>query len=170
MNDIEILIIRGASGVGKTSLMKTMKGLLDGSFCIDIDDIRSMLSDMDWDQGYTDYLNSQLITAAMLKEMDRLGYKRAVVADTFPNTALRSFLGCCPFRCRIVSIYCDDAVLSDRLLQRGRDVIRMKHIMSMNESIRMHDLDDIPIAAEDKLYIDNTHKTAEQIAHFLLHW
>ena len=170
MNGIKILIIRGASGVGKTTLLKELRTLQKGTFCVDIDDIRSMLSDMDWYHGFDDYVNSQRITTAMLKEMAKLDYKRAIVVDSFPSNLLHSFMMNFSFNCRIVSLYCRNEELHRRLRQRGKEIYRIENILALNESIRMHDLDDLPLPSQDKLYVDNSDMTITQLAQLLLCW
>lgn len=170
MNGMQTLIIRGASGTGKTTLLKAIKQLLERTFCLDIDVIREMLSTMDWEHGFDDYVNSQRIAAAMLNEMDRLGYIRAVVVDTFPPVLLHSFLTDCSGGCRIVSLYCQDEELDRRLKQRGKEIVREESILTYNESVRMHDLGDLPLASKDILYIDNTDMTGETLARQIVNW
>lgn len=170
MNKFEVIILRGASGVGKTTLLKAIKSVIDESFCIDIDDIRNMLSSMDWDKGYTNYVNSQKIARAMIKEVGQLGYKRAIVADTFPYDNLCSFLSGCSFNCRIVNLYCNKDELERRLTLRGKEIIRIENILALNESIRKQDLENMPIPILDIIYIDNTSFDNEGLANCVIQW
>lgn len=170
MNSIEVIIIRGCSGVGKTTLLNSLKSHLIETFCVDIDDVRKMLSSMDWDKGFDDYVNSQKIVKAMIKEMGILGYRRAMIADTFPKDLLCSFLAGISCRCRIVSLFCDYKDLENRLKGRGRNVIREETILEFNESIRNHDIDDISISNHDKIYIDNTNKNNIELTEYILQW
>ena len=123
---------------------------------------------MDWDSGYKYYIDSQKITKAMIKEIKRLGYKKVIVDDAFPYKLLRSFLAGLPSRGHIINLFCENDELESRLKTRGRDIIRIKNIMSFNESIKKHDLDNMSIPNCDILYIDNTNKDSNELANCII--
>ena len=154
----ELYIIRGASGVGKTTILKHLKSVLDNAFLIDIDSIRENFSRMDWENGYPEYVNAQKITHVIAMEALRLGYGRVIVTDTFPEGLLRSFVDGIDFPVSIISLYCEPEELLRRLKVRGYPVYHVDKICELNNAIRNHDLDKICISVNRLLFIDITHK------------
>lgn len=154
----KLYIIRGASGVGKSTVLNHLKAQLDDAFLIDIDSVRAKFSRMDWLNGVTEFVNAQKIVRVMVNEVIKLGYGNIIVADPFPIELLKLFLEdiSCPIH--IISLYCDSEELLRRLEERGRPILHREHIFNLNKVIREYDLDLMDIKADRVIYFDNTHK------------
>lgn len=156
MKEQKLIIIRGASGVGKSTALQHFKEKLEDAFLIDIDSIRTKFSRMDWEKGVTDFINAQLITKAMVKEALYLGYSWVLVADPFPVSLLEQFIDGISCDTCVISLYCDTDELLRRLETRGRPVLHRDKIFKLNDEIRNRDLDDSGIKASSIIYVDNT--------------
>ena len=158
LKDTQLYIIRGASGVGKSTVLKHLKEMLDRAFLVDIDSIRGKIAKMDWENGVSDFVNAQKITIAMVKETITLGYRIIIVADPFPKVLLESFLK--EFTCptHVFCLFCESDELLRRLEERGRPILHRDSIFRLNEEIRNHDLDTAEINTDQIVYIDNTQK------------
>lgn len=162
----ELYIIRGASGVGKTTVLKHLKSVLDNAFLIDIDSIREKFSRMDWECGYSEYVNAQKITYVMVMEALRLGYANVIVTDSFPEGLLKSFVDGVDFPVSVISLYCEPEELRRRLEARGYPVYHFDKICKLNDAIRKHDLEKLNISVNRLIFIDNTYKN-ENILDYL---
>jgi len=158
MKEQELYIIRGASGVGKTTVLKHLKSVLDYGFLIDIDSIREKFCMMDWESGYSEYVNAQKITHVMVMEALRLGYGNVIVTDSFPEGLLKSFIDGIDFPVSVISLYCEPEELRRRLEVRGYPVYHLDKICKLNDAIRKHDLEESSISVNRLIFIDNTHK------------
>lgn len=156
MKEQKLIIIRGASGVGKSTALQHFKEKLEDAFLIDIDSIRTKFSRMDWVNGVTDFINAQFITKAMVKEALNLGYGWVLVADPFPVSLLEQFTDGINCDICVISLYCDDEELLRRLETRGRPILHREKIFKLNDEIRNRDLDDSGIKAGHIFYVDNT--------------
>lgn len=154
----ELYIIRGASGVGKTTVLKHLKSVLDNAFLIDIDSIREKFSRMDWESGYSEYVNAQKITYVMVMEALRLGYVNVIVTDSFPEGLLKSFVDGIDFPVSVISLYCEPEELRRRLEARSYPVYHFDKICKLNDAIRKHDLEKLNISVNRLIFIDNTYK------------
>ena len=170
MREFELIVLRGASGVGKSTLLNALKANLNRTYCIDIDDIRDMLANMDWENGFDDYVNSQKIVMAMVAEINNLGYNRVIVSDVFPLSILYPFVSKSPWHYRVINLYCNREELVCRLKQRNRKIIRIENIISFNESIMNNDMDKTQSGAKDILYIDTTSISTQSICEQLKKW
>ena len=155
MKEQRLIIIRGASGVGKSTALQHFKEILEDAFLIDIDSIRTKFSRMDWVNGVTDFVNTQFITKAMVKEAINLGY-RVIVADPFPVSLLEQFIDGITCNTCIISLYCDEDELLRRLETRGRPILHREKIFKLNDEIRTRDLDHSVLKACRIIYVDNT--------------
>ena len=154
----QLIIIRGASGVGKSTILRHLKALLENAFLVDIDSIRMKFSRMDWANGVSDFVNAQKIVRAMVHEALKLGYGYVVVADPFPKELLLPFVKDINFQISVISLFCEPEELLRRLEERGRPILHRERIFNLNNDIRGCDLDGLDLKVNQVIYIDNTKK------------
>ena len=141
------------------NLLKNEKQIV----CIDIDSVRSMFSNMDWDNGYQEYVNAIKLTVSMVDKLISLGYSRSVVADTFRLDQLCEFISELNYPYSICSLFCDKDVLIARIMKRNLPCVSINDIVEYNEKIRGRDL---PISMQKKgivKYIDVSYEVPKNI-------
>ena len=135
-----ITIIRGASGVGKTTILHSLLNNKSQLFCVDVDSIRCMFSKMDWKNGYNEYVSALEITISIIDKLIALGYCHIIVADTFRPSQLFDFIGKLNHSYEIYSLFCDNDVLKSRLTKRDLPSQSFNEIIEYNDRISKHDL------------------------------
>ena len=151
-----LTIIRGASGVGKTTLIRDLLRDSRQIVCIDVDTIRCMFSTMDWEKGYKEYVNALKIAISMINKLFSLGYSSIIVSDTFRPEQLNDFISELTIQYRIHSLYCDNDILIKRLKKRNLPYKSFDEIVEFNDKIKNHDLPENMETDGVATYIDVT--------------
>lgn len=89
MRGRDVLLIRGAPGVGKSTLGRSLHRALSAGAVVEIDDVRSMIAQVDWSSRAH---HDTALTAA-LAAVDgflRAGARPAVLIDTFSRSRLNT--------------------------------------------------------------------------------
>jgi len=113
----EIIIVRGASCTGKSTLIESIRQNFKLGVCIEVDTIRYMINSVDW-YDELHYLNSIDISLSLVKKFADLKYFPIFLSDTFSYVKLQYALSKLDFKVRIVSLYCEKSVLISRLSVR----------------------------------------------------
>lgn len=87
----DVIIIRGAPGVGKTSLSKELASHFPRGVRLEVDALRGMVISVDWtnQQQHKDMLT---LAAHVTKQFLRLGLKPVIVVDTFSGDKVAPFI------------------------------------------------------------------------------
>ena len=152
----EVLIIRGAPGVGKSSLAGRLKKWLKNSVLIEIDQLRGMISSVEWcndEQHFLSLNNAFSLTRNFLTS----GYHPIIIVDTFSRGKLTKFLqNLTGLKSHILSLYAQEEELLQRI-NDGKD--RYKEIEScliLNEEILKKRYD-------NEKFIDTTNLSKEAV-------
>lgn len=116
----DLIIVRGAPAVGKSSLGKRLKKEFPLGFIVEVDDIRAMINSVKWVHK-EEHLNALNATEMLVKSYLSAGYKPAVVIDTFNPSKLKFFSEkFLDLNFIVISLYASNEVLEDRLKNREK--------------------------------------------------
>jgi len=88
---LDIIIIRGAPGTGKSRSAKCLAKLFPKGARIEIDNLRSMVISVDWtNQG--EHINMLNISTKLVYDFITLGFRPVIVVDTFSNGKIVNYL------------------------------------------------------------------------------
>ena len=114
----DLIIVRGAPAVGKTSLGKLMKKVFVKGFVVEVDHVRAMVNSVNWVQK-EEHLKALDATEKLVKSYLAAGYKPAIVIDTFNPSKLKLFTDAfTDYSYIIVSLFAENDILEQRLIHR----------------------------------------------------
>jgi broad-specificity NMP kinase len=159
---IDILLVRGAPGVGKREAVQQLRPqLIDGSV-VDVEVFRSMFARPSSTDRQQHLIAMHVAKAVALRFVERQVCP-VVVIDTFTSGKLATFVADLPCQYRVASLFADPGVLRERLLARGatsRDV-ESASMINAEIAVRRHDHEKV---------IDTTGRDASAIAAALRRW
>jgi predicted kinase len=87
----DVIILRGAPGVGKSTLAKELAQHFPKGVRIEVDTLRGMVISVDWtnQQEHKDLLQ---VAAQLTRQFLGLGFKPVLVVDTFSGDKVKDFL------------------------------------------------------------------------------
>lgn len=116
----DVLLIRGAPGVGKTSACKRLRKLIPTGAVIEVDSLRGMIAGIRWvdtEQHLVALDHARILTDAFLKK----GFRPVVIVDTFSRGKLTAFTASLPWTYRVASLYASPETLMARVTHRPDD-------------------------------------------------
>lgn len=158
-NNIQLIIIRGAPGAGKSSLGRRLKKKFPGGALLELDNFRGMLN-VDWNDEQQHRI--ALKTAALAaKSFSMQGIVPVIVVDMFLPEQLDYFLTeAGEINYEIISLLADKIIFEKRLSERKEGFKELEKAMTINESIEKN-----PVANET--VIDTSGKTKDEIARMI---
>ncbi len=134
----EVLVIRGAPGVGKSSACKRLRALIPDGAVIEVDTLRGMIAGVRWvdtPQHLVALDHARLLAATFLEK----GYRPVVIVDTFSRGKLTAFAASLPWSYVIASLYAEPSILERRVLGRPEDQFReLDACQVLNEEARLN--------------------------------
>jgi broad-specificity NMP kinase len=133
----DIIVIRGAPGIGKSTIGELFRASTPHGVIVDIDDMRRMINKEKFtyheDQ---DYANTIKAACALVESFLELGYTPIIVVDVFSLVILELFMGHFETR-KIASItlYANDDILFKRMANRASGYINLEVAKSVNRHI-----------------------------------
>lgn len=115
--DPDILLVRGAPGVGKSTAVARLRKQITAGAVIEIDVLRGMIVGVEWrnrDHHMLALDHARLVADSFLAR----GTRPIVIVDTLGRARIESFLPTLGHRYRIASLYADPDVLRQRVAQR----------------------------------------------------
>jgi predicted kinase len=136
--NLHVLVLRGAPGVGKSTLGRGLRRALPCGAVIEVDDVRGMLSQVDWtDRHQHDIaLAVGLDTACSFIEHGR---RPVIVIDTFSRSRLRGVqarLDGASLRHHTLSLWLEASLLADRLKSRTSGFKDWEPSRILNDEVR----------------------------------
>lgn len=127
LSGLDLLLIRGAPGIGKTTIGSLFRRFAHGCVVIDIDDVRRMATDERFLYGENEhYRNAVLVVQGMVESYLVAGYSPVIVIDVFCANILNLF------RTRVYSgtsvsatLYAQNTVLLGRMSNRIKGYINL---------------------------------------------
>ena len=132
----DVIVVRGPSGSGKSSLLTTLPEVFTHGATIEIDALRGMINNVDW-WAATQHAEAAAGATDLALHYLAAGHRPVVLGDTFPSRILRLVidrLGASA-RMEIISLCASTAVLARRLClrhkghRRSAAALRVAHSM-----------------------------------------
>jgi deoxyadenosine/deoxycytidine kinase len=152
----DIIIIRGAPGVGKSTLARKFKKYYPNGVTIEVDYVRAMINGAKW-VDRTEHRRGLSAAWAICATYRGYGYKPIIVVDTFTTSRMNYFMDHFKtynnsnggLKYRIVSLYCDYPELDKRILEREGGFKDLESTHLINDDIRKN-------RHENEVLIDTT--------------
>lgn len=155
MNDL--IIIRGAPGVGKSSVGILLSQYYKDGVTIEIDEVRRMINSVTW-TNTREHLNAIEATKALVISFLQSKYAPVIVIDTLSHGTIKMIIDNIPFKttCKTISLIATDEKIRERIIKRNAGFIDCETSFKVNTAI-------INEALENDLLIDTTNLTATEI-------
>lgn len=138
MNPPQLIIIRGTPGAGKSSLGRRLKKSFPASVLIEIDNVRGMMSNVDWNSD-EQHLIALEAAAATTNSFITSGALPVIVVDMFMPDKLEFFLGkIAAINYKIVSLVVNEETLTKRLTERKEGFKDIPKGIHLNQTIINH--------------------------------
>lgn len=158
----DVIVIRGAPGVGKSSTAKCLAGSFPGGARVEVDILRKMVISVNW-KKQDEHILMLDVAAGLVHDLAKSGFRPVIVVDTFSGDKVTRFLTVLRERRQsrtvlVCSLHAADATLRRRLLERPAGEFKDFHIAKrLNKDIHK-----FPCAGE--LRIDTSELSPEQVA------
>ncbi|KAF0176896.1 MAG: hypothetical protein FD161_2840 [Limisphaerales bacterium] len=121
----DIIIIRGAPGVGKSQAAKCLESFFPDGVKIEVDILRKFVISVDW-KNQQEHKNLLSVAARLAREYRTLGFAPVIVVDTFSGDKVNGFLEVLrdmggDLKIRQFALYVSEEVLKERLGRRSSD-------------------------------------------------
>lgn len=116
-SEVDLLIVRGAPGVGKSTAVRRLRKLIASGAVIEVDALRGMIAAVEWvntEQHWLALDHARLLIDAFLAK----GYRPVVLVDTFSRGKLTRFVAGLDLSYRVASLYASEAELVRRVSGR----------------------------------------------------
>lgn len=162
----DVIIIRGAPAVGKTTLAKELAKHFPKGVRLEVDTLRSMVVSVDWtnQQEHKDLLQ---VAAQLTRQFLGLGFKPVIVVDTFSGDKVKPFLDAINapeygLWVKTLALHASTDVLAQRLAVRPPGLFRDIDVsMKLNSDV-------LKIHRPSDILIDTSKQTEQQSAQDLV--
>jgi len=166
LRPIDIIVIRGAPGSGKTETAKRLAKHFKDGVRLEIDSLRSMVISVDWTNQEE---HKQMISLAtiVVSGFLELAYRPVIVIDTFSGDKLSYFLSELNILDQFLNLKCfalvtAPDVLRERVINRPDDRFKdVKICQSINS-------DTIKYLLQQEILIDNTNLSPDETAALII--
>jgi predicted kinase len=163
-HEIKIVLLRGAPGVGKSTLAKGLRAFFPDGIVLETDAIHQFINSVDWndDNEKEACLENALAMADVYLEH---GYKPCIIVSPFYKRWLDFFLDQLRKHHHahehfVISLYADDEVLKQRVAQRENGYSNLELCLEYNEDTRTY-------RVENELLIDTSHFSDAELVEFV---
>ena len=165
MEENDIIIIRGAPGVGKSTTAKLLAEMFPKGVRLEVDTLRNMVISPDWknQKEHIDLLN---VSLKVVLEFLSLGFRPVIVVDTFSGNKIEKYLNDF-FRERpeksvlIFSLHCSEGELRSRVENRNEDEFKDFDVCrKLNRELNRHN-------HQNETHLDTTRLTLEEVVYTL---
>jgi predicted kinase len=121
----DVIVIRGAPGVGKSQAAKCLASFFPEGVKIEVDILRKFVISVDW-KNQQEHKNLLLVAARLAHEFRTLGFAPVIVVDTFSGDKVNGFLQALrdmggDLKIRQFALYVSEDILKERLERRSGD-------------------------------------------------
>ena len=103
-SSIDLLIVRGAPGVGKSTAVRRLRKHIAGGAVIEVDSLRGMIAAVQWVNTEQHWVALDLARVLITSFLTK-GYRPVVLVDTFSRGKLTRFVRDIRQSYRVVSLY-----------------------------------------------------------------
>jgi broad-specificity NMP kinase len=153
----EILIIRGAPGVGKSSIGKLLTQYFRNGVTIEIDEVRRMINSVTW-TNTKEHLNAIEATGTLVLSYLKLQYSPVIILDTLSEGTIRIILDKIPtnITCKTISLTATEEKIRERIAKRNEGFMDYEISFKVNSSIIKENL-------ENNFLIDTSELSVEEV-------
>lgn len=162
----DVIILRGAPGVGKSALAKELAQHFPKGVRLEVDTLRSMVISVDWtnQQEHKDLLQ---VAAQLTRQFLGLGFRPVLVVDTFSGDKVKPFLDAINepdlgLQVKTFALHASPEVLARRLAARPQDQFRDLAVSRKLNS------DVLKILRPADTLLDTSNQTAQQLGEALI--
>jgi predicted ABC-type ATPase len=158
-SNFDLILVRGAPGVGKSTLTEKMKACFPKGITIEVDSVREMINRVEWMNG-TQHLHALQSAWAACQSYANAGYSPVIVIDTFGPYTMRDFVSLIDHspqkkRYIFISLFCEPEALVTRITGRKNGFSEIETSLILNEEVRK-------CRHPEERMIDTTGKTPDQ--------
>lgn len=164
--DIDIIIIRGAPGSGKSQTAKCLAEFFPQGVRMEIDKLRSMVISVDW-TNQTEHINILEISTKLICDFLEIGFKPIIVIDTFSGDKILKFLTDLQeinneLNIAAFGLYTSTKELTKRINKRKKGEFKDVAIcLKLNEDL-------LKIKSENEMQIDTTSRKPQETAQTII--
>lgn len=159
---VDVIIIRGAPGVGKSQVAKVLAGRFPKGAKVEVDALRKMVNSVRWtDQD--EHIKLLGLAARVTSEFARMGFRPVIVVDTFSGDKVNGFLHTlkqhdAQFHVALFGLTAAAEILAQRLNGRPQDQFKDFEIA------RQLNADVVKIRRPEEVQVDTSALSPEQTA------
>lgn len=134
MNDV--LIVRGAPGVGKSSVGALLAKHYKGGVTIEIDEVRRMINAVTW-SGVKEHLDAISASAGLLTSYLKSNYRPIIIIDTLSHGTIKFILRELPSKSqyKIFSLFAQEEIIKERIAKRNSGFMDLTISLKTNTAI-----------------------------------
>jgi len=138
----DLILIRGAPGVGKTALAEHLKEHYPSGVTVEVDSLKVMINRWDW-RDSAQYRHILEAAGSVCRSYFDNGYAPVIVVDPFSCPVLDSFISMVRSSPRkpayfIITLFCDPPSLEQRIQSRTEGFNSVKTALAINEEMRRY--------------------------------
>jgi len=137
---LDIIIIRGAPGAGKSQSAKCLSKFYPEGVRLEVDILRSMVISVDW-TNQSEHINMLNISTKLVYDFIKLGFRPVIVVDTFSSDKIVKYLDNLnqldkDLSIRVFGLYTSEEELKRRIQSRKKGEFRKYDICQrLNEEV-----------------------------------
>jgi broad-specificity NMP kinase len=164
--DIDIIIIRGAPGSGKSQTAKCLTEFFPQGVKMEIDKLRSMVISVDW-TNQIEHINILEISTKLICDFLKIGFKPVIVVDTFSGDKILRYLSDLrkinsELNIAEFGLYTSTKELAKRISKRKKGEFKDVGIcLKINEDL-------LKIKSETEIQIDTTNRKPQGTAQIII--
>jgi predicted kinase len=161
----DLVLIRGAPGVGKSTLSENLKKHFPDGASVEVDYIRGMINRVEWIHAQQDIHGVEAAWAACRAYLAN-GYNPVMLFDTFGIPKYKKIVSLIhasrpALSYLTIALYCTDGELISRITQRKNGFSDRKKSLLLNEEVRNH-------RHRNETFIDTTGRSTESVLNEVL--
>jgi len=163
--EYDLILVRGAPGVGKTTLGKRLRAHFPQGITIEVDSFKSMVNLLDWNDT-TQYHHILEAVAMTCRSYLDNGYAPVIIIDTLSAETLGDFMAILqksPLEatCLIITLVCDPDVLELRIKGRENGFSLIEPSLAINDDMRKY-------RVFDEFLVDTTTSSPDDVLALVL--
>lgn len=164
-NEYDLILVRGAPGVGKTTLAKRLRAHFPKGITMEVDSFKGMVNLLDW-KDTTQYNHILEAVAMTCRSYLDNGYAPVIIIDTLSAETLEDFMAILKKSllepsCLIITLVCDPEVLEQRIHGRKNGFSLIEPSLAVNDDMRTY-------RVFDEFLVDTTAGSPDEVLALVL--